>query len=504
MDIEFEPCYRAVASRDERFDGRFYTAVTSTGIYCRPSCPARTPARGNVRFYRHAAAAQDAGFRPCRRCRPEQSPGAPGWDVPADLVRRALTLIDEGEVERGGVTGLARRLAVSERHLRRLMRDELGAGPLAIARTRRAHLARRLLDDTDLAVSDVAFAAGFASIRQFNAHLAQVFGRSPSEMRRRPSAGRPAGGVTLRLRYRPPLAWKPLLAFLGAHAVPGVEEVSGDRYRRVVVDDAGPGVLELLARPPDQVLLRLNAPEVRTLGGLVARARRLLDLDADVTAAEQLLATDPVLATMLTRRPGLRLPGSFDGFETAVLAVLGQQVSTAAARTLAGRLVRAAGSALPEPSGGLTHTFPSPGAVAAAPLEDLGMPGRRARAVRALALAVADGSLALDGSQDHREVGSRLRRLEGIGEWTAGVVAQRVFGDPDSLPAGDIALRRVLGNGGEPLTPAAVRARGQAWRPWRSYACIHLWTHYTEEYRHDRAARADDDHADRSVEPARP
>jgi AraC family transcriptional regulator of adaptative response / DNA-3-methyladenine glycosylase II len=508
MLIEFESCYRAVASRDRRFDGRFYTAVTSTGIYCRPSCPARTPSRSSVRFYRHAAAAQDAGFRPCRRCRPEASPGAPGWDVSADLARRALALIDEGEVDRTGVTGLARRLAVSERQLRRVMCSELGAPPVAIARTRRAHLARRLLDDTSLPISRIAFAAGFSSIRQFNAHMLETFGRSPTELRR--SGGGPDGcgrehasaPITLRLGFRPPLAVAPLLAFLRAHAVPGVEEVTATSYRRVVVDGGRTGILELLPRD-DHVLLRLEVTDSPSIGGVVARARRLLDLDADVHAAERVLARDPLLAPLLARHPGLRLPGSFDGFETAVFAILGQQVSTAAARTLAGRLVAAAATPLPAAAGTLTAAFPGPEAVAEAPLETLGMPARRAATVRALAVAVADGVIALDGGQDEDETLAALRRIEGVGDWTAAVIALRVLGHPDSLPAGDLALRRALTRSGGPPSPAALREKAQAWRPWRSYACIHLWTHYTEEARDERAASRDDDDARRPPEPAR-
>lgn len=482
---DFDACYRAVASRDRRFDGRFVTAVTSTGIYCRPSCPARTPRRANVRFYRVAAAAEAAGFRACRRCRPDTAPGSPDWDVRADLASRALQLLASGVVDGEGVSGLASRLAVSERHLHRQLRAEVGATALALARTRRAQTARLLVESTELSMSEVAFAAGFASIRQFNDTMRAAFGCPPGRLRERrggPAAGEgpqrdPAGPLVVRLAHRGPLAVGPLLAHFAARAVAGVELVEGRAYRRAVRLPHGPAVVELRAEGERSPLTgRLWLSDLRDLAAAVARCRWLADLDADPAAVDGALAADPVLAPLVSARPGLRVPGGADGFEVAVRTLLGQQVSLAAARTLAGRLVVACGEplgpALAGAAGPLTHLFPTAEALADADLSELGLTGARVRAVRALAAAVHSGRIALDPGADRQEARRRLAELPGVGPWTVEYVALRALGDPDAFPAGDLGLRRALGGVGAREAAAAA----QRWRPWRGYAAQHLWT----------------------------
>jgi len=470
--LDFDSCYRAISARDARFDGRFFTAVTSTGVYCRPICPARTPARHNVRFYRDAAAAEAAGFRPCKRCRPEAAPGSAAWDFKGDLVRRALRLIEEGVVDEQGVRGLARRLAVTERHLHRLFTAELGASPLAVARSRRLRLALRLLRETSMPVTDVAFAAGFGSVRQFNATLREVYGQTPSQLRgARPAAG---SGLELRLAVRPPFDARALLEFLASQAIPGVEEAGAERYART-----GPGGcrIELLMRP-DHVLLRVDAPDLRGVARLVARCRRLLDLDADPQAVSRTLGADRLLAPLVAARPGLRVPGAFDGFELAVRAVLGRLASPAAAGALAGRLAARCGRPLPEPAGTLTHCFPTAAQVAGADLSGLGLSDAQRRALQALARAVAAGELDLDGGADPAETARRLLELPGIDPWTAEYVAMRALGDPDAFPATDPGLRsavHALAADGA-ASPAELVGRAERWRPWRAYAAMHLWT----------------------------
>ena len=461
---DFDTCYRAIASRDGRFDGRFVTAVRTTGIYCRPSCPAQTPKRENVTFFARPAAAAAAGYRACKRCRPDTAPGSPEWDVRGDLAARALRGIEAGVVDAEGIPGLARRLNVSERHLHRVLVAEVGVGPLALARTRRAQTARVLIEHTALPLSTVAFSAGFASIRQFNDVMRAEFGAPPGELRRRPLPGGEADGtLTLRLQHRRPLAISPLLDWFGVRAVAGVEEVGDGSYRRVVDGR----IVELLPVPDaGHVVARVQVGDVGHVAALVAHCRRLLDLDADPEAVDAVLGTDPLLAPSIRRHPGIRVPGTVDGFELAVRAILGQQVSVAAARTFAGRLVEHCGKPLDSPRGTLTHSFPSAETVAEHALDNIGLTKSRVTTLRALADAVASGRLALDPTADREEARARLLAVPGIGPWTVEYVAMRALRDPDAFPSSDLVLRRAVGsNPGRPDT----------WRPWRAYAAMHLW-----------------------------
>jgi AraC family transcriptional regulator of adaptative response / DNA-3-methyladenine glycosylase II len=472
VDLDFERCYRAVSGRDRRFDGWFYTAVTSTGIFCRPSCPARTPHRRNVRFYRSAAAAAGAGFRACMRCRPDAVPGSPEWDVRGDVVARAMRLIGDGVVDRDGVPGLARRLGYTERHLHRLLTAEVGAGPLALARAQRAQAARILAETTDLRLAEIAFAAGFGSVRQFNDTIRRVYGVPPTALRdrRRPlPAG--SGTVTLRLAYRRPLHAPALLEFLGARTVPGLDSREGDTYHRALRLPYGPASAALT--PADgYVSARVRLADVRDLAPAVARCRWLLDLDADPVAVDAALAGDPTLAPHVAAEPGVRVPRATDGFEVAVRAVVGQQISVAGARTVLARLLAAAG---PTPSTGLVP-FPDPATVLALPDGAFAMPARRRGTIRALAEAVAAGELDLDPGADRAGTAARLAAVPGIGAWTADYIALRALGDPDVFLPTDLGARRgavALGLPGDAVTLAA-HAR-EHWAPWRSYALIRLW-----------------------------
>jgi len=468
---DFERCYRAVLGRDKRFDGRFVTMVRTTGIYCRPSCPAQTPKPENVTFYPHPAAAAAAGYRACKRCRPDAAPGSRDWDVRADLAARALRGIESGVIDEEGVPGLARRLAVSDRHLHRVLVAEIGVGPLALARTRRAQTARMLIEHTRLPLATVAFSAGFASVRQFNDVMRAEFGCPPGELRRSPVArGESVGALTLRLQHRSPYAVEPLLAWLSGRAIEGVEECEEGVYRRVI----GSGVVELRPVPEaGHVIARIDVDDLTSVAGLVARCRRMFDLDADPVAVDEALGADPLLADSVRRHPGIRVPGAVDGFELAVRAVLGQQVSVRAARTFAARLVQRCGKPLDAARGTLTHAFPTADAVASVDLDGLGLTGGRVRTLRALATEVASDRLSLEPLADRDETRARLAALPGVGPWTVEYVAMRALGDPDAFPATDLVLKRALANGSSD--------RSGSWRPWRAYAAMHLWTTTTEE-----------------------
>ena len=468
MELDFDRCYRAVDSRDQRFDGWFYTAVRTTGIYCRPSCPAVTPKRENVTFHPSAAAAQRGGFRACRRSRPDAAPGSPEWDLRADLVGRAVRLIADGVVDRDGVPGLASRLGYTERHLNRLLTAELGAGPLALARAQRAQTARTLIETTDLGLADVAFAAGFGSVRQFNDTIQEVYARSPGALRERRAARQPeAGTISLRLAFRAPLHAGALLGFLAARALPGVEEAGVTTYRRGLNLPHGSATVALT--PEDRwVAATLRLTDVRDLAPAVARCRRLFDLDADPVAVDGTLGADPALAAAVRTEPGVRLPRAVDGFELAVRAIAGQQVSVAGARRTLSRL-------LPAATSGELHGFPDAATVAELPDAAFRMPAARRDTIRALAQAVAGGQLHLEPGADREESVARLLALPGVGEWTAGYVAMRAIGDPDVFLPTDVAVRRGARALGLPDSPRALAAHTERWRPWRSYALMRLW-----------------------------
>lgn len=469
-----EACWRAVEARDDRFDGWFVTAVVTTGIYCRPSCPAR-PHRSNVRFFATAAAAQAAGYRACRRCRPDATPGSPEWSTRSDVVARAVRLVADGVVDREGVGGLAARLGYGTRQLERLVRAELGTGPLALARAQRAATARLLVETTDLPMTQVAFGAGFASVRSFHATVAQVFATTPGELRRR---ARPhatsAGALRLRLAHRMPLWPDSLFGHLAATAVPHVEAWSGGAFRRSVRLPHGPGVVAL-SPAAGHVECRLELADLRDLPVAISRCRRLLDLDADPTAVDDALGADPALAAAVAAAPGRRVPGAVDGEELAVRAVLGQQVSTAAARTHAARLVLAHGEPLTSPSGGVTHLWPTTAALAEVDPATLALPATRRATFAGLVDALAAGRIDLGPGADRDAARTALAGLAGIGPWTVETVAMRAMGDPDAFLATDLGVVSAAGRLGLPTRPAALVARARRWAPWRAYAVQHLW-----------------------------
>jgi len=476
VDLDPERCAAIVERGDARFDGWLYVGVTSTGIYCRPSCPARTPKRSNMTFHPSAAAAQRYGFRACKRCRPDAAPGSPDWDTRADAVGRALRLIADGVVDRDGVGGLARRLGYSERHLGRLLTDEVGAGPLALARAQRARTARVLLETTDLPVSEVAFASGFDSVRQFNDTIRATFSAPPSELRAR--SGRAAtmphdAAIGMRLAVRQPFDRIGLAGFLAARAVSGVETVDHLTVTRALSLPGGPAVAEL-ALAVDHVDARFHLTDLADLAAAIARCRRLLDLDADPEAVDATLGGAPSLAASVGAHAGRRVPGAVDGWELAARAVVGQQVSVAGARAVLGRIVAAHGAMLADPVGLVTLEFPDAATVAALDPAALPLPEARARALVDLAAEVASGRLVLDAGADRDEAAAGLRCVRGIGRWTADYVRMRALGDPDVLLDGDLVIHRQLQARG------VDRDETAQWRPWRSYASMHLWALSTE------------------------
>ncbi|MFJ2155192.1 AlkA N-terminal domain-containing protein [Streptomyces sp. NPDC087856] len=476
MHTDTERCVRAVQSKDARFDGWFFTAVLTTRIYCRPSCPVVPPKPENMTFYPSAAACQQAGFRACKRCRPDTSPGSPEWNQRADLVARAMRLIADGTVDREGVPGLAARLGYSTRQIERQLLAELGAGPLALARAQRAQTARLLIETTALPMAEIAFAAGFSSIRTFNDTVRDVFALSPTELRnRRPKTTvLTPGTLTLRLPFRAPLNPDNLFGHLAATAVPGVEEWRAGAYRRTLRLPYGHGIASLTPKA-DHIACRLTLSDLRDLPVAISRCRRMLDLDADPVAVDDQLRIDPVLAPLVDKAPGRRVPRTVDEAEFAVRAVLGQQVSTAAARTHAARLVTAHGEPVDDPEGGLTHLFPSAESLAALDPESLAMPQSRRRTFTTLVAQLADGSLHLGVESDWAQTRAQLLALPGFGPWTVDAIAMRALGDPDAFLPTDLGVRRAAQELGLPSTPAALTARAAAWRPWRAYAVQYLW-----------------------------
>jgi AraC family transcriptional regulator of adaptative response / DNA-3-methyladenine glycosylase II len=479
MDLDRDACYRAIQARDARFDGRFFTAVRTTGVYCRPICPARTPKRENVVFYPTAAAAQAAGFRPCLRCRPESSPDLAAWRGTSNTVARALALIAEGALDGddADVGGLALRLGLGERQLRRLFQTHLGASPIAVAQTRRVLFAKQLLHETRMPMTDVALAAGFGSLRRFNETFRRLYARPPSILRRERSKAAGAG-ITLLLPYAPPYDWTAMIEFLAVRAIAGVEEVEASCYRRTVALDGRRGTIEVAPAPgQDALAATIRFPDLTALPAIVARIRRVFDLSADVRAIGAQLAKDDGLRRRVAARPGLRVPGAWDGFEMAVRAILGQQITVVAARRLAARLVAAHGDRFGDDHEALSTTFPTPARLAEVDLARLGMPRARAAAISALAVMAAADAKLFHPAQDLDSAVARMRALPGIGEWTAQYIALRALREPDAFPAADIGLLRAMAEAdGTRPTPAALLARAEAWRPWRAYAAQHLWT----------------------------
>ena len=510
MDLDPEACYRAIATRDARFDGRLFIAVKSTGIYCRPICPARTPKRENLAFYPSAAAAQEAGFRPCLRCRPESAPDIGVWRGTSNTVSRALALIEKGGLDGADVEALAERLGVGERQLRRLFRRHLGASPIAVAQTRRVLLAKHLIHETRLPMSEVALAAGFGSIRRFNETFQQLFRRPPSTLRRAGAAGTPrrgpAGEVAILLPYRPPYDWPAMLAFLRARAIPGVETVSRDGYARTI--EIGDAHGTVAVRPAARNALRatIQFPRLSALPTIVARLRRVFDLVADPEVIGAHLAEDPALAPLVAARPGLRVAGAWDGFELAVRALLGQQITVTAARGLAGKLVATYGKPLTgavSEFDGLTHVFPGPERLAEDDLSTLGLTRARAAALGSLARAVIADPEIFGPRRSLEEAIVKLRALPGVGEWTAQYIAMREMREPDAFPAADIGLMRAMANRkGRRPSPGELLARAERWRPWRAYAAQHLWASQGMSY--DRGEAPGDDRSPlRPLHPAR-
>ena len=477
MDFDSDRLWRAIEACDARFDGWVFCGVLSTGIYCRPSCPARTPRRRNVRLFASAAAAQAAGFRACKRCRPDATPGSPEWDLRADLVGRAMRLIADGVVDREGVAGLAGRLGYSERQVHRQVVAVAGAGPLALARAQRAQTARILLETTALAITEVAFAAGFQSVRQFNASVQQVFATTPSALRERARRhGRPedSGAVSLRLPHRAPLDAHGLLAFLGRRAVPGIEELLDGAYRRSLRLPHGSGTVEL--RPVDgHVQASYRLTDLRDLGAAMQRSRALLDLDSDPQSVAEALGGDPLLAGLVAHAPGRRVAGAVDGHELAVRALLGQQISLRGASTLAARLVADHGEKLERALGTVTHVFPTVERLLAVQEATLAMPAARRRGLLGLLSALARGELVIDSGADRAEARRRMLALPGVGPWTAEYVAMRALRDPDAFLPGDLGVRRALERLGRDGRPSSAGSLAENWRPYRAYAVQHLW-----------------------------
>jgi len=479
MSLDPKICERARLARDARFDGRFFIGVVTTGIYCRPVCTVRPPKARNVRFYPTAAAAAEAGFRPCLRCRPEAAPGSPAWFGTAATVSRGLRLIGEGALDGDGtVEDLAERLGVGSRHLSRLFRKHLGAPPRAVAGTRRLLFAKKLINETDLPMAQIALSSGFRSIRRFNAAFLGSYGCAPGQLRRsatRRKTGGDGSDFVLRLPYRPPFDWTSIADYFALRATPGVESVDRDAYRRTILLDGRAGQIEVRPAPDDTALeLRVVFPDPRDLFQIVERVRRMFDLAADPTDIAGHLGRDPALSTVLAAHPGLRLPGAWDGFELAVRAILGQQVTVKGASTLSGRLASAFGERMAA-ADGPTILFPTPAALAEAEVGRIGLPKARARTIRALAEAVASGAVTFDAALDPDALERRLTALPGIGSWTAQYVAMRALNEPDAFPATDLGLIRSATALGMAATAKELALRAEAWRPWRAYAAQYLW-----------------------------
>src|SRR5712691_5971517 len=478
MKLDLQVCSRARLSRDARFDGKFFIGVLGSRVYCRSICPAPTAKEKNVRYFPSAAAAAEAGFRPCLRCRPECSPGTPAWLGTPNPASRALRLISESGLEDGGVEVLAERLGVGSRHLRRLFLRHLGATPSAVAQTRRLQFAKKLIDETSLPMSQIAIASGFGSVRRFNAGIRKVYHRTPTQIRHltRQAPLQGESQYLFRLRFRPPYNWKGMLAFLAPRATPGIEVVDAGSYRRSIFLNGSGGYFELSRdESNDALMVRIQFADPCSLYLIIERIRAMFDLNADWEAIAESLRTDPVLAGRVESNPGLRVPGCWDGFELTTRAILGQQITVKGATALAGRMVRAFGQPF-SAAGNLTHLFPRPEALADAELGSIGLPRARAETIRALARAVCDGLIRFEGVVEPKAFLTRLCEIPGIGEWTAQYVAMRALGEPDAFPSGDLGLLRslTLDNSYE------LERRAEAWRPWRAYTAMYLWSMASE------------------------
>jgi AraC family transcriptional regulator of adaptative response / DNA-3-methyladenine glycosylase II len=473
--LDHDLCYRILQAKDARFDGRFFTCVTSTGIYCRPICPARVPKKANCIFVASAAAAEAQGFRSCLRCRPETAPGTPAWAGTQASVARALRLIEDGALDEAGVETLAARVGLGARQLRRLFLRHVGATPQAVAANRRLLAAKQLISDTDMAFADIAFASGFQSLRRFNDAVKASYGVAPTGLRRGAMREHPGDTITLRLGFRPPFNWKQVLGYLSFRAIPGVEEISATRYRRTFRLGGATGVIEArLSVKPNALDVAIRSEGPAPIRQVAARMRRIFDLDADPAAIAAALSGDPVIGPRLKRMKGIRVPGAFDGFELAIRAILGQQVSVKGATTLAGRLVERCGEALANAEGMLTHIFPAPEALASADLAGLGLTGGRISALKAFATAIASGDVSLSPGPSLEDKIAELCRVPGIGAWTAHYIALRAIGEPDAFPAADLGLRKAAG-GDTPIPTQALEQMSETWRPWRGYAALALW-----------------------------
>ncbi|WP_237065986.1 DNA-3-methyladenine glycosylase 2 [Microbulbifer guangxiensis] len=483
MRLDPETCARARLARDSRFDGRFFVAVRTTGIFCRPICPARPPLEKNVTYYRTAAEATRAGYRPCLRCRPDAAPGSPAWGLVSTTVRRALQLM-RSEREAVSVERLAERLGVSSRYLRRLFSEHLGTSPLAIWQAERALFAYGLLRDTGLPVGDIAFAAGFGSLRRFNAVFKQVYRRTPTEVRREAEMPAPEGGrssVRLYLHYRPPFHWEQLLAFFRQRALPGVEQVVDGIYQRSFTLEGSCGLVRVRHEPASRRLAVEIQGQVGTaLYPISQKLRRLFDLDADTDEIDRVLSRDPLLAQQVRRCPGTRLPGAWDPFEYALRAILGQQISVAAATTIAGRVVDRYGSAFHDDAGNVHRLFPSAAQLAGADFSGLGLTRKRAETLRGFVEATLAGHVDFD-TPDLEQWCAQVTALPGIGDWTAHYIAMRGLSMPDAFPASDLGILKALGKGQEKARPKEAEARAEAWRPWRAYAALLLWQSLSPE-----------------------
>lgn len=474
MILEWQVCSRARLSRDPRFDGKFFIGVRSTKIYCRPICPVPTVKEKNVRYFPTAAAAAEAGFRPCLRCRPECSPATPAWMGTSSTVSRALRLIGDSALDDGGMEGLAERLGVGTRHLRRLFVQHLGAPPRAVAHTRRLHFAKKLIDETRLPMNDVALASGFGCVRRFNAAISKTYKRTPTQIRSlaRQKEVQPEDQYLFHLRFRPPYQWQRILSFYFARAIPGVEAVDQQSYSRSICLNGCASYFQVSMNDAlDALAVRVRTADSRSLYSIIERIRSMFDLNADWAAIAQGLGTDPQLGARIRSEPGLRVPGCWNGFELTIRAILGQQISVKGASTLAGRIARSFGQPFSGPAG-LTHIFPTAEVLAEAKLTGVGLTQKRSETIRSLARAVCDGRISFDGINDSSVFLGRLLEIPGIGDWTAQYVAMRALGEPDAFPASDLWLLRASGS----TTPRELEKRSEAWRPWRSYACMYLWS----------------------------